>query len=112
MEIILSKYLWSITGLLTLPALLLGSVILYRRRKTRPTLILACSLAVAWLGQIIQMVAPFQHTTTYITDETGAVTGATGTFPILWYMGSIIASLAIIAAVISFIWFSIVDRNS
>ena len=105
----IAKYLWSFVGLVTLPALLLGSIILYRRRKTRPTLFLAYSLAVAWIGQLIQLFAPFEHNTTYITDAAGNVTGAAGTFPTLWYIGSICASLAIIAAIISFIWFAITE---
>lgn len=112
MEIAFSKYIWSFAGLVTLPFLLIGCVILHRRKKTSSTFALVCSVALAWLGQIIQMFAPFKHTTSYITDAMGNVTGATGTFPTLWYLGSILTSLAILAAAISFLWFSVVDKRS
>ena len=90
---------------LFLPALLVGASIFFYRARTIQTLLLLLSVAIACLGRLIQLFAPFEPT--YIKDSSGVVTGATGAFPPMWYLGEVVASLGFVGLAVFFVLFSL-----
>lgn len=92
------------------PVMLLGAVVLYYRTRTTQALLLSVSIGVACIGRLLQLFAPFEPV--YIKDAAGAVTGATATFPPMWYVGSLTASVGIIGMAIFFVWFSLTSPAS
>ena len=88
-----------------LPALLVGAAILFYRVRTKQTLILTASVVVACLGRLVQVFAPFEPA--YVKDAMGVVTGATGTFPPMWYFGEVVTSVGYIGLATCFVWFSL-----
>ena len=87
-----------------LPALLVGALVLFYRARTKQTLLLVASVGVVCLGRLVQVFAPFEPT--YVKDAAGVVTGATGTFPPMWYFGEVVSSVGFIVLAVSFVWFS------
>lgn len=93
-----------------LPALLIGALALFYRAPTKQTLLLVASVSVVCLGRLVQLFAPFEPT--YVKDAAGAVTGATGTFPPMWYFGEVVSSFGFVALAVSFVWFSFTYAGS
>jgi hypothetical protein len=91
------------------PALTIGAVILYRRRRTKPTLFLLLGLVVALLGEAVQVVASRFSKVSYINDSSGEVLGATIQPSPLWYVGSTVFSIGIIVVVLAFLWSSFIE---
>lgn len=110
MDDLIPSTLSALAGFAFFPAMLLGALVLYYRTRTTQVLLLSVSISVVCIGRLIQLFAPFEPT--YIKDAAGVVTGATGTFPPMWYLGSIVASVGIIGTAISFLWFSLISSTS
>jgi hypothetical protein len=106
-----AMYIWVIVTYVALPLFLVGAVVLAIRRSTFATRSLGVSLAVACIGQIVQVMAPFKDTASYVKNAEGEVISASFEFPTAWYVGSLLISAGIVAAIVSFLWFAFTDRK-
>jgi len=100
----------ALAGFALFPVMLLGAIILYYRTRTIQALLLSVSIGIACIGRLLQLFSPFEPT--YIKNAAGVVTGATATFPPMWYVGSVAASVGIIGMAIIFVWFSLTSSAS
>jgi hypothetical protein len=100
----------ALAGFALFPVMLLGGLVLYYRTRTIQVLLLSVSIGIACIGRLLQLFAPFEPI--YIKDAAGVVTGATATFPPMWYVGSVAASVGIIGMAIFFVWFSLTSSAS
>jgi len=105
----MAMYIWAAVTFVALPSFLVGAVVLAIRRRTVATRLLAVALGVACVGQLLQMAVPFRHSTTSIGNAEGVVM-VNAEFPAAWYVGSLLISVGIVVAIISFVWFSFTDR--
>ena len=110
MDDMIPSTLSALAGLALFPAMLLGALVLYYRTRTTQTLLLSISIGIASIGRLLQLVSPFEPT--FIKDAAGVVTGATWTFPPIWYVGSVTTSVGIIGMAIFFVWFSLTSPAS
>lgn len=78
---------------LLLPALLVGTSILFYRARTQNTLWLFVSTAVVCLGRLVQIFAPFDRDS--------------GSFPPMWLAGEIMVSLGSVGLAVFFVLFSL-----
>jgi hypothetical protein len=104
-----AMYIWAGVTFLALPSFLIGAVVLAVRRPTNATRLLAVSLGVACLGQILQWIVPYRHSTTSIGGTEGVMV-VNAELPAAWYLGSLLISFGIMAAIASFVWFAFTDR--
>lgn len=100
----------ALAGFALFPAMLVGAVVLYYRTRTTQAHLLSASIGIACIGRLLQLFAPFEPT--YIKDAAGVVTGATWTFPPIWYVGSVAAPVGIIGMSIFFVWLSLTSPAS
>ena len=70
-------------GIAALVIASVAAVVLHRRNRSGPTLVLLTGIAALWVGSIVQLVAP-PGAISYVSDV-----GATGTFSTTWYLSLI-----------------------
>jgi hypothetical protein len=91
-----------IGSIVTLPLLVIGGVILHYRLRLPSTLTLAVGLLIAALGEFLQLFSPFGK---WSYQEIQGV--VIGTFPAVWYLGSVITSAGLLVTCVGFAWFSL-----
>jgi hypothetical protein len=91
-----------IGGIVTLPLLVIGGVVLHYRLRLASTLTLAVGLVIAAAGEFLQLFSPFGK---WSYQEIQGV--VIGTFPAVWYLGSVVTSVGLLVACIGFAWFSL-----
>ena len=96
-----------IGGVVTLPLLVIGGVILHQRLRLASTLTLAVGLAVAAAGEFVQLFSPFAKKWSF-QEIQGMVYGG---FPAVWYLGSVITSVGLLLTCVGFGWFSVTVRK-
>ena len=96
-----------IGGAVALPLLAIAGFILHYRLRLASTLTLAVGLAIAVVGEFLQLLSPFAIWA-YQELQSGLVVGE---FPPVWYLGSVIASAGLLVTCVGFAWFALTARK-
>jgi hypothetical protein len=91
-----------IASIVTLPLLVIGGVILHYRLRLASTLTLAMGLVIAAVGESLQLLSPLSK---WSYQEIQGV--VIGTFPAVWYLGSVVTSAGLLLTCVGFAWFSL-----
>lgn len=90
-------------GVVTLPLLMIAGVILHYRLRVASTLTLAIGLVIVSIGEFLQLFTPYAKWS-YREFQNGLVMG---TFPPVWYLGSVITSAGFLVTCAGFAWFAV-----
>ena len=88
-------YAIMLTGWVAVPALLLASLILYSRVRSRWSLALLMGLVLILSGRIVQLFSPIND---LAYEEFRGIVVSYGELPLAWYAGDLISSAGLLVA--------------
>ena len=88
-------YTFVIAGWVAVPTLVLASLVLHRRARTRWSLLLLTGLALVLSGQALQLFSPIDD---LAYDEFRGIVVSSGELPPEWYAGSLLSAAGLLVA--------------
>ena len=90
-------------GVTAIPIFATAGVVLHYRLRQGSTMVLAAGLVLTAIGEFVQLFSPFENIS---YEESQNFITAHGTFPAIWYLGSVIVSIGFLVACAGFLWLS------
>ena len=82
-------YALVLTGWVAVPILVLASLVLHRRMRSRWSLLLLLGLMVILAGRVLQLLSPVEDLS---YEEFRGIVVSSGEFPVGWYAGNLVSA--------------------